>query len=565
MKRTTNRFLIPLLACSVFAASPAVSQERESLESLRATTLKLIDALVESGVLSRQKADELIRSAQAVPPRADSAAAGAAAPSAVAGAAAGAAAAPGVVRVPYVPQVVRDQIRDEIKEEVLAQAKTERWGVPNATAEWTDRIRIDGDLRVRGQFDQYNKDNPSPEDFLAASLGGQTRAANLAAGTAEGLPLSNTQEDVDRLRVRARLGITAQVADTVTAGLRLSTGNVIDRTSTNQTLGNDFNKFYFLVDWAYIKLDPIEYVSLIAGRFANPFFHTELTWDQDVNLDGVAATIRLPMRQWRTIEPFATIGYFPIRADNPPQSSRSLVGIQVGAQWDINPTLRTRFGIAQYSYKNLQGQVEQDFDPIFGAGRTYGQYEYGTGLRQKGNSLFLTNSPLELQAGLTPNQALWGLTSKFKPLAITAAMELSEFAPVFVSLSGEYVKNQDFDRQEILARTGVDLTDGSDTGYIVRANFGAQSVRALNDWQLQLSYRRLGSDAVLDAFADSDFGAGGTNVKGYTAALLYGVARNTWLTLSYYSSKAIDSFTFQPAPLNTFSVNSWYLDLNARF
>lgn len=543
-----KRLVIPILA-SIFVCAPAFAQERESLESLRATTLKLIDALVESGVLTRQKADELIRSTQAAP-----------APSAAA-----AATAPGVVRVPHVPQVVRDQIREEIKEEVLARAKTERWGVPNATAEWTDRIRIDGDIRLRGQFDSLDKDNPSPEDFLAASLGGQTRAADLAAGTAEGLPLANTQEDRDRLRIRARLGVTARVNDMVTAGLRVATGNLTERTSTNQTLGSDFNKYQFLLDRAYLKLDPIEYVTFIGGRFENPFFRTDLTWDDDINLDGAAVTFKLPMRQWRTIEPFATIGYFPVRADDPPRPSRSLTGIQVGLQWDVNPTIRTRFGIAQYSYSNFEGQVDQDFDEIFGPGRTYGQYEYGSGLRAKGNSLFLTNNPFQLQAGLTPDQALWGLTSKFKPLAITAAVELSQFAPIVIALSGEYVKNRDFDRGEILSRTGVALTDGSDTGYLFRGVFGTQAVRSFGDWQVELTYRRLGSDAVLDAFTDSDFGLGGTNVKGYTAALLYGIARDSWVTVRYLSSRSIDSFTLQPALSNKFSVDSLFFDLNARF
>jgi hypothetical protein len=47
------------------ATSAAQADERESLESLRRTTLALIEALVERGLLTRQKADELIAQARA--------------------------------------------------------------------------------------------------------------------------------------------------------------------------------------------------------------------------------------------------------------------------------------------------------------------------------------------------------------------------------------------------------------------------------------------------------------------------------------------------------------------
>jgi hypothetical protein len=264
----------------------------------------------------------------------------------------------------------------------------------------------------------------------------------------------------------------------------------------------------------------------VGGRFQNPFFHTEVIWDDDLNFDGVAATFRLPAQPGRTFDPFATVGWFPIRADNPPRSSRSLTGAQTRLQWDVNARPRTKFGAAQYFYQNEEGRVDPDYSAVFGPGRTYGQYEYGPRARQKGNSLFLTNNPLQIQEGLTPDKALWGLTAQFRPLAITAAAELSHFAPTYIGLSGEYVKNTAYDRSEILSRTGIELNDGRDYGWYVRAQIGSQSVQKLWDWQVVLSYRQLGSDAVLDGFADSDFGLGGTNNKGYTVGALLGIARN---------------------------------------
>ena len=545
--------LAAALASALWPHPARAQGERESLEAVRQTTLALIELLVQNGTLPRDKADALLAEAKK---RADAA---------VAAAAEAAKAEPPVVRVPYVPQVVRDQIRNEVREEVLARAKLERWGVPNATAEWTDHISIEGDLRVRAQSDRLGSNNPSPQDFLAASLGGTTRAADFAAGTSTGLPTGSTQDERDRMRLRARLGINAKISDSVTAGIRLATGSASDRVSTNQTLGQNFNRYQFLVDRAFVKLDPVEWVSVSAGRFANPWFSTDLVWSDNLNFDGVTATVKRPPEPTATWLPYATVGYFPLREKTGLRGGRAMTGAQVGVQWEKSETTRVKFGAAQYSYSNFEGRIDPDYDPVFGPGRKYGQYEYEAGLRQRGNTLFLTNNSQELALGLTPDKALWGLASRFRPMAFTAAAEFSHFAPFFIGLSGEVVHNNAFDKQEILARTGIQLDDARTWGAGIRATLGAQQVRNQGDWQVSLGYRWLGSDAVPDAFVDSDLGLGGTNVRGVTAGVLYGVSRDTQMGLRVLSGRTISSPTVHPGAKDHYSVFSLQVDLNVRF
>ncbi|MGC3456472.1 putative porin, partial [Pseudomonas aeruginosa] len=76
-------------------------------------------------VLMMELADALVRLAEAEAQQAQQARQGVAPAAAVA-------AVPGEVRVPYNPQVVRDQIRDEVKAEEMTQAKAENWAQPNA-------------------------------------------------------------------------------------------------------------------------------------------------------------------------------------------------------------------------------------------------------------------------------------------------------------------------------------------------------------------------------------------------------------------------------------------------
>jgi len=559
-----------VLAAALSAAGTAAAQaqvqvpppppagERESLEALRQTTLALIELLVENGTLSREKADGLLAEA-----RRRAAAAPVAGPAIAAATAA--VAEPPVVRVPYVPQVVRDQIRNEVREEVIARARQERWGVPNATAEWTDRIAIEGDLRVRAQGDRPAADNPSPQGYLTASLSGVTRAADFSAGTAAGLPTGSTQDDRDRLRLRARLAFNVRVADPVTVGLRLATGSSSDRVSTNQTLGQNFNKYTLLVDRAFVKIDAAEWLSVSAGRIANPWFSTDLVWSDNLNFEGLAASFKWPLRVNATWQPFATVGYFPVREDAPPRRSRSLVGAQAGVQWEASELTRLRVGLAGYHFTGFEGRVDGDYDAVSGAGRSYGQYEYEAGLRQRGNTLFLTNNPLEIQAGLTPDKARWGLAARFRPLALTAAAEFSHFAPMVVGLSAEVVRNMAYERQEIIDRTGVYLDDGRVFGAQARATIGAQQLRNAGEWQFSLAYRWLGSDAVPDAFVDSDLGLGGTNLRGLTVGLAWGLARDTSLSARYLSARSISSPTVQPRSRDRYSIDSLQVDLNVRF
>jgi hypothetical protein len=535
---------------AVYPATALAQGERESLEAVRETTLALIELLVENGTLSREKADAMLAQARA---RAAQVAAAAPEPEKP------------VVRVPYIPQVVRDQIRSEIKEEVLAQAKIERWGVPNATAEWTDRVTISGDLRVRSQVDRAGTGNPSPRDYLAASLAGTTRAADFAAGNAAGLPSASTQDDQNRLRLLARLAINARVSDNVSAGLRLATGSLTDRVSNRQTLGQNFNRYQFLIDRAFIKVDATPWASVSAGRFANPWFSTDMMWSDNLNFDGVSAQFKMPEDPSATWRPFATLGYFPVRAAVGAVRSRAILGAQVGAQWEPSERTRVKFGLAQYSYNNFEGQIDPAYDAITGPERGYGQYQYEAGLRQRGNTLFLTNNSLEIAAGLTPDKALWGLASKFRPLALTAAVEFLHFSPYVIGLSGELVRNTAFDKREILARTGLQVDDARAWGVGVRGTIGAQQVRYAGDWQFSLGYRWLGSDAVPDAFVDSDLGGGGTNVRGVTAGVLYGIARDTQLGLRVLSGRTISSPTVQPALKNSHAVTSVQVDLNVSF
>ena len=507
--------IIALSLAVAFATSQAHADERESLETLRQTTLNLINILVDQHVLTKEKADELIKQAE------QSAAKKVAAEKKAEG---------NVIRVPYVPEVVKNEIRDEIKQEVLAQAQGERWGDPGALPSWMSRISWEGDIRVRFQNDRFDPNNATP-NFLQAWYGQSN--------------ITNSQENRNRDRLRARLGAKIKVNDWVTGGIRIATGDSSEPVSTNQTLGNTAEKYSIWLDRAYVNLEPRYWASLSGGRIPNPWFSTDLVWDPDINFEGVAATFKPMLNDEHNM--FLTIGAFPIQDIAPSPSNKAgskwLYGAQVGGFIRTENESLYKVGLAVYDYKNVEGIPNPNaYSTAYSA--TAPQYH------QKGNSVF------DINQNVPSSSILYGIASKFREINLTASMDLANFDPVHVIVTGDFVKNVGFDQNEILQRTGLNVTPRT-TGYQAKLTVGNPKMDFSGNWQASIAYKYLQRDAVLDAFTDSDFHLGGTDAKGYILGGKYALDKNTWLGLRWLSADSIDG--------PPYAIDVLQMDLNAKF
>ena len=539
------------MSAAIFFSLPlaAHADEREDLEKLRATVLGLIDVLIKSGVLPRDKADTMMKEAEA---RANTRLA--AAPLPVVG--------PDgkkIVRVAYVPEAVKTQMREQIKSEVLAEARNDlQAGM--GTIDAASRFQIEGDLRLRAEHTYLDPANTAASALRNAEPD-LTRAPDLFGSAGNGgVRNSNTQQDTERSRVRARVALLAKVSDEFTAGIGLATGNTSNPTSTSQTLGTSFNKYSLGIDRAFVRYEPSPLFSATGGRFRNPFFSTDLVWADDLNFEGVAMTLKPKFSN--EVNGFFTAGWFPLASEVPNQTSgRSLLGLQGGFDMHLGQKEnRLKFGTALYQYRGIEGIQETVSTHTTSPIPDYvTRSEYVT--RQKGNTLFRLNA-------IDDTATNWGLASEFRELNLTAQLNVAQFDPMHVIVTGDIVKNLSFDRAAMAARSGRTITDGKALGYMGRVQVGSPQVARRGDWNVHFSYRYLGSDAVVDAFTNSDFGLGGTNNKGFILGGNYGIARNTWLSARWLSSDLIDSMV--PANtttnLNTkYSVDVLQLDLNTRF
>ena len=491
------------------------------------------------------------------------------------------------VCVTYIPEIVKKQMRDEIKQEVMAQAREENWAAPRTFPDWVSRFKLFGDIRVRyeglyypsgndntGAFPNFNAINTGPPFDVSGS---------------QFPPELNVDKTRNRFRIRARLGVEANLGEGFTAGIRGASGENDSPVTENQTLGvanntqgGNFSKYALWLDRAFLRYEiggrPDRDLSITAGRFDNPFFSTRIIWADDLGFDGFALQARYEVLKGLT--PFITLGAFPVFntdlnfATNQPAKFNSydkwLYAGQVGTNWRINRYFNLKVGVAYYNFDNIQGQLSTPFVPLTptDAGNTD---DCRPAFAQKGNTYMALRRILataQNDFGTIDQFQYFGLATPFRVLAITGQLDFSRFEPFHLTIYGEYAENLAFNWSNINAvavnNRGTVSTNGSVGGFvggnsawIVGFKLGSPAPEKRWDWNVFLDYRYVASDAVVDGFCDSDFGGGGTNLKGFEVGGSLALSPNVWLTVRWLSANQVSGPQYKNDILQ--------VDVNGRF
>jgi polyhydroxyalkanoate synthesis regulator phasin len=527
--------------CLLLGQPPAArADEAQSLDELRNTVINLLDGLVKKGVLTKEQAQAMVNDAQAK--AAEQAKIQQEQQKAEQGA----------VRVPYIPEIVKDQIKEEVRQglrddvtkDVINEAHAEKWGVPGALPAWINNLNVHGDMRLRGEEDLYASDNARGQylNFSAVNAaGGIEKAGNSA--------LLNTSTDRLRERVRLRLGFDEQVTEGITVGLQLGYDNQSFAVSTNQTLGSYGQNYTAAIFQSYIRYDAktdtkLPWMTLEGGRFTNPFYSTALLWYPDLYFDGTYGTWRLGLGGSgdtpRNI--FFTAGAFPVQEIELSYQDKWLLASQLGLDLPWQNGGRARIAATYYYFDHITG-VRNSVDS------TLTNFTAPV-ILQKGNTLFdISNNPTD------PTVNLFALAANYHELNVTGGLEIPA-AGHRIALTADYVNNIGYSQAGIFQRTGINVPKRG-VGYLAEAAFGSAKTGPAGSWQASLQYRYLQRDAVVDAFADQDFHLGGTDAKGYVVRGDWWFRDRTSLSLRYFSANAIDG-----PPLG---IDVIFVDVNASF
>ena len=167
-----------------------------------------------------------------------------------------------------------------------------------------------------------------------------------------------------RTRVRVRFNVDAKINDQLSGGFSVASGDINDPISTNQTLSAYYTRKFFLLDRFFIKYNPnfFKPFTLTVGKFAYPWYRTELTWDNDLNPEGAAQTLAFNLHT-PILKKITVVGFelpFNNVAGNATNggsganvrrvNSSFVYGGQVGTNWEFTPAWKASAYIAFYDY-----------------------------------------------------------------------------------------------------------------------------------------------------------------------------------------------------------------------
>ncbi len=294
---------------------------------------------------------------------------------------------------------------------------------------WSDRIALKGDVRLR--YEGIDEDG---------------------------------EANRDRMRFRARLGLSATVTDDVKVVLQLATGGD-NPVSTNQSFDDGFSTKDIGVDLAYVQWTATQTLTLFGGKMKNPLYRAggaPLIWDGDLNPEGFAA-------MFRSGKFFATGAVYSAEERSSADDSL-LYAAQAGMNFAAGDGARLTAGIGYFGYTDTVGN-----SPFYDGSAN------GNTVDIEGNYVFeYRNTEVFAQYDTSVND--W-------PLRVFA----------------HATQNNEVSQE--------------DTAYAFGAQLGTAKKQGSSEYSW--TYQDIEADAVIGTFNDSDFGGGGTDASGHILKAKY--------------------------------------------
>lgn len=368
---------------------------------------------------------------------------------------------------------------------------------------------------------------------------------------------SNGSLDQNRERFRLRFRVDAKLNDDFTGGFSLASGDINNPTSTNQNITGFYARKPIAIDTAFVQYSPHQFhnLTLEAGKFAYPWFNTELVWDKDLNPEGAAETLGFNLRS-PVLKRLAFVGFelpFSQVAGVSATSDKSLsenvvYGGQLQTQWEIAPHVHFGAFTGYYDYS--------DADPIALALQTAlskNPQTPLTGVLPLASGSTVANSIVTTTA--TNVVTVGGTAVPTGVAKITNAQFLSKFG-LFDSLAtfdvdtpwerwpirliGDYVQNTEACGNVLNLQPAPKNT--STIQYSQSTNFACDSrqrraywgefqvgrAKQRGDWQFDYTWMCIEREAVMSAFVYSEIYQG-SDVTEHRVEILYQAHRNVQL------------------------------------
>ena len=366
--------------------------------------------------------------------------------------------------------------------------------------------------------------------------------------------------DQHRERYRLRFNVDTKLNDDVFGGFTLASGDANDPISTNQNVTGFYTRKPFFIDRAYITYNPhkLKALTLTGGKFAYPWYNTELTWDKDLNPEGLAQTLAFNLESIPVLKKVALVGFeLPLTqvADSAATNKSVVASIVYGGQlqttWQLASWLKFGAYSGFYNFHNAdpvalalaKASSKNPQTPLSGLLPLQSSNGVQNSVVTTTATNVVTIAGTSYPTGVTTitNAQFASKFGLFDSLARFDVKTRAEKWPI--ALIGDYVQNT-----EACANVGNIATAPTNTssihysqstnfacdprqrrGYWAEAQVGRAQKRG--DWQFDYTRIFIEREAVLSNFNYSEIRQG-TNVTEHRASVIYQAYANVQLSFT---------------------------------
>jgi len=308
----------------------------------------------------------------------------------------------------------------------------------------------------------------------------------------------------DRFRYRLRLGAKGDLGEGFFYGVRLETSD--SPRSSNLTFGDDRGPWgkgedKINVGRLYLGWRPADWLTLEAGRLANPIVSSRLVWDPDLNPEGAAERFQAAFGRTRFFAVFGQFLYDDVDPENPfgtgaLRGDAFLLAWQVGAETPLASKATALIAPALYNYTG-SGDYGGVYDPASGPP---GQTAI--------NDLLVLDVPAEVRFALGP-------------------LPVKAFGQLAVNLQG--------DRRAARARAlnPAAYPGSGDENLAWRAGLALGKLGGKKDWKLEAFWMRQELFALDPNLVDSDLYDSVLNFEGLAVSFSYAFTDNIFGSAAY--------------------------------
>ena len=386
-------------------------------------------------------------------------------------------------------------------DKVKKQAKV---GISDAV----DNATLYGDVRVRAEYREGEDNRPS-----------------------------SVEQHRTRTRYKLTTGVKTKAGDFYgDIAFAMGSGGRSDNATFGSTNGAN-NKDTLFVKRAMIGWDATDWLTLEAGRMANPLYTTSMVWDGDLTIEGLSEQFKFDFGNTNVFLTAFQAQYEGDRRTNSDGSitgtastSNELLAFQGGAKFKITDTVSGKAALTYYQYTN--NNVEDSKTGIFTPAR--------------GNGTALTGNVIPAVVGPPAVAAIRGnalATNDLKIIEIPAEVSFKTGGDIGFKVFGDYAFNLDGNkRYKAALANAIDAADiaairkagNDDQAWLLGVGIDSKQGKKpqKGDWGAKLWYQDVGVYALDPNTPDSDFMDSRVNMKGIVFKGEYALRDNVFVNLS---------------------------------